>query len=77
MSPASIEELTGVLAQGDRKNGNSNEEIEILPIFSVARISRVAFSHAMTGKVIPASARVFGSDPFLGRMDLRKVKASQ
>jgi hypothetical protein len=52
MSPASIEELAGVLAQGDRKNGNSNEEIETLPVFPVARISRLAVSHAMTGKVI-------------------------
>jgi len=52
MSSASMGELTGVLAERDCKNGNCNEEIETLPIFPVARISTVAVSPAMTGKLI-------------------------
>lgn len=76
MSPAAIEELPGVLAQRERKNGNSNEEIETLPIFPVARISTVAVSHAMTGKGI-RHRHHFSVLILSGRMDSQKAKASK
>jgi len=75
MSSASMGELTGVLAERDCKNGNCNEEIETLPIFPVARISTVAVSPAMTGKLIRHRYH-FSVLILSGRMDSQKAKAS-